>query len=55
MKTIEKGIDELSIDNEEWVAKVTPDRIYSVACHPNETKIVAGAGDKVRWRRLLSW
>lgn len=46
MKTIEKRINDLSIDNEEWIAKVTPDRIYSVACHPSETKMIAGAGDK---------
>lgn len=46
MTTIEKRINGLSIENEEWVAKVTPDRIYSVACHPSETKVIAGAGDK---------
>lgn len=36
----------LSIDKEEWVAKVTPDRIYSVAAHPSESKLIVGAGDK---------
>jgi WD40 repeat protein len=39
-------IQDLSIDKEEWVAKVTPDRIYSVASHPSESKMIACAGDK---------
>jgi hypothetical protein len=39
-------VNELSIDKEEWVAKVTPDRIYSVACHPSESKLICCAGDK---------
>lgn len=43
---IQSKIDDLSIDKEEWVAKVTPDRIYSVATHPCEHKLIACAGDK---------
>ena len=43
---ISKMVDDLSIDNEEWVAKVTPDRIYSVAAHPGSSKLIAAAGDK---------
>ena len=39
-------VDNLSIDKEEWVAKVTPDRIFSVACHPSESKLICCAGDK---------
>jgi len=39
-------IDSLSIDKEEWVCKVTPDRIYSVATHPSESKLICCAGDK---------
>jgi hypothetical protein len=39
-------VNNLSIDKEEWVAKVTPDRIYSVACHPSESKLICCAGDK---------
>jgi hypothetical protein len=39
-------VSNLSIDKEEWVAKVTPDRIYSVACHPSESKLICCAGDK---------
>lgn len=39
-------IDALSIDKEEWVCKVTPDRIYSVATHPSESKLICCAGDK---------
>merc|ERR1712028_190880 len=44
-KVIEK-VEGLSIDNKEWVAKVTPDRIYSVAAHPSESKLICCAGDK---------
>ncbi|KAG7368653.1 WD repeat-containing protein [Nitzschia inconspicua] len=39
-------INGLSIDKEEWVAKVTPDRIYYVTTHPSESKLVCCAGDK---------
>ena len=45
-KEVIEMIDDLSIDNEEWVAKVTPDRIYSVCTHPSESKLICGAGDK---------
>ena len=44
---ITEMVNSLSIDDEEWVAKVTPDRIYSVAAHPSEDKIIACAGDKL--------
>ena len=43
----------LSVDDEEWVAKVTPERIYSVAAHPSEDKIIACAGDK--WGYIGLW
>lgn len=46
-------LDDLSIDEEEWVAKVTPDRIYSVAAHPSEDKLIACAGDK--WGYVGLW
>eukprot|EP00934_Nitzschia_sp_Nitz4_P006647 Nitzschia sp. Nitz4//scaffold65_size103378//75241//77143//NITZ4_004477-RA/size103378-augustus-gene-0.88-mRNA-1//-1//CDS//3329556273//6637//frame0 len=39
-------VQKLSADKEEWVAKVTPDRIYSVAAHPSPHKLLACAGDK---------
>jgi WD40 repeat protein len=29
------------------VAKVTPERIYSVACHPSRDSLIVGAGDKL--------
>ena len=45
-KNLEAKFDALSIDNEEWVAKVVPDRIYSVSAHPSESKLIVGAGDK---------
>ena len=44
--SVESMVQNLSTDNEEWVAKVTPDRIYSVASHPSESKMIACAGDK---------
>jgi hypothetical protein len=43
---LQPKLDALLIDKEEWVAKVTPDRIYSVAAHPSESKLIIGAGDK---------
>lgn len=43
---ITSKVNALSIDKEEWVAKVTPDRIYYVATHPSESKLVCCAGDK---------
>jgi hypothetical protein len=45
-KEVTAMIEDLSIDKEEWVAKVTPDRIYSVATHPSASKLIACAGDK---------
>ena len=39
-------VDRMSVDNEKYVAKVVPDRIYSVAFHPSEHKLIAVAGDK---------
>eukprot|EP00536_Pseudo-nitzschia_multiseries_P016728 jgi/Psemu1/222372/e_gw1.1212.11.1 len=39
-------VEALSIDKEEWVCKVTPDRIYSVVTHPSESKLICCAGDK---------
>jgi hypothetical protein len=45
-KDVAPLINDLSIDKQEWVAKVTPDRIYSVAAHPSETKLIVCAGDK---------
>eukprot|EP00058_Branchiostoma_floridae_P005794 XP_002591282.1 hypothetical protein BRAFLDRAFT_279454 [Branchiostoma floridae] len=38
---------------EERVAKVTPERIFSVAVHPSTTKMLVCAGDK--WGRLGLW
>ena len=37
----------------EQVAKVVPQRIFSVAVHPTESKILALVGDK--WGRLGLW
>ena len=37
----------------EQVAKVVPQRIFSLAVHPTESKVLAFAGDK--WGRLGLW
>lgn len=44
--SLTKKIDALSADDDGNVAKVTPDRIYSVACHPSTDKLIVCAGDK---------
>ena len=45
-KTLQRNLDALTLESDDCVAKVTPDRIYSVTCHPNPNHIVACAGDK---------
>jgi len=51
--TSSKGdLSSLSI-NSEQVAKVVPDRIFSVALHPGGEKLVAAAGDK--WGKVGLW
>lgn len=46
-KNLQGKLNELSVeDADSCVAKVTPERIYSVACHPNPNYIIACAGDK---------
>jgi WD40 repeat protein len=45
--SLSKKIDELSADDEVNVAKVTPDRIYSVTCHPSKEKLIVCGGDKL--------
>ena len=37
-------LDKLSVDKD--IAKVTPDRIYSVVCHPSPDSLIVCAGDK---------
>ena len=44
--SLTKKIDALSVDDDGNVAKVTDDRIYSVACHPSTDKLIVCAGDK---------
>lgn len=39
-------LSKLNVDSEDCVAKVVPDRIYSVAFHPSESKLISCAGDK---------
>ncbi|XP_019622903.1 PREDICTED: WD repeat-containing protein 76-like isoform X2 [Branchiostoma belcheri] len=47
-----KSLQSMTI-SEERVAKVTPERIFSVAVHPSTTKMLVCAGDK--WGRLGLW
>lgn len=44
--SLSQKIPHLSVDDPHCVAKVTPDRIYSVACHPSPDKLMVCAGDK---------
>lgn len=46
IQSLVHNINALSVDDEQNVAKVTPDRIYSVAAHPSSDKLVVCAGDK---------
>ena len=39
-------MQDLGVDDDELVAKVTPDRIYSVAPHPSKNNLIVAAGDK---------
>ena len=46
-KNLQSHLDALSLDDPDTsVAKVVPQRIMSVACHPSPDKIIACAGDK---------
>eukprot|EP00978_Attheya_sp_CCMP212_P047688 scaffold422987_cov55-Attheya_sp.AAC.1 len=42
----ERQIETIRLDDEAAVAKVTPDRIYAMACHPTPHAVLACAGDK---------
>ena len=47
-KALESKVNQLSVNNEALdVAKVTPERIYSVTTHPSASKLIICAGDKV--------
>jgi len=43
---LHKQVHTICADNESDVAKVTPNRIYSVALHPSPSVLIACAGDK---------
>jgi hypothetical protein len=43
---LQTDVDALSLDDEANVAKVVPDRIYSVVCHPSSQHLMVCAGDK---------
>ena len=43
---LQRDVDTLSLDDESNVAKVVPDRIYSVTCHPSSSHLMVCAGDK---------
>lgn len=44
---IRNQIQQLSVDNDDLVAKVTPERIFSVAAHPSKQSLIVCAGDKL--------
>lgn len=47
VKLLRSQIDALSVDDPDTcVAKVTPDRIYSIVCHPSPKAVIVCAGDK---------
>jgi len=46
VSSLSARIGALSVDDENCVSKVVPDRIYSVACHPSPSSLVVCAGDK---------
>mmetsp|Transcript_30453 Transcript_30453/g.62778 ORF Transcript_30453/g.62778 Transcript_30453/m.62778 type:complete len:604 (+) Transcript_30453:193-2004(+) len=46
LEELKSKLREISLDDDTCVAKVTPERIYSVACHPSPHQIIACAGDK---------
>jgi len=43
---LRKEIEMLSVDDQKNVAKVVPERIYSIAVHPSEKDLVVAVGDK---------
>jgi hypothetical protein len=45
--SLQKDVDALSLDDDSNVAKVTPERIYSVECHPSPHCLIVCAGDKL--------
>jgi len=45
--TTKQAIQALSADDDECVAKVCPERLYSMVVHPSTDKLVVCAGDKV--------
>lgn len=46
MTLYQEKFEGVSVDDDKCVAKVTPDRIYSIVCHPSENALIVGAGDK---------
>ena len=51
--SLSSQLESLSLDDPEQVAKVVPERIYSVALHPTHEKTIAVAGDK--WGHIGFW
>ena len=45
-KVIQEKVQRISVNNDQSVAKVTPDRIYSIVCHPSDDALLVCAGDK---------
>lgn len=45
-EALSSAIDALKVDDDACVAKVCPERIYSVAVHPSHSQLIVCAGDK---------
>lgn len=46
MASLSEQVGSLSVEDENCVSKVVPDRIYSIACHPSSSSLIVCAGDK---------
>jgi len=46
-QSLASQLQNLKVDESDIVAKVCPERIYSVTCHPSTSMLVVAAGDKV--------
>lgn len=45
-KVLQENIERISVNDDHCVAKITPDRIYSIVCHPSDDALLVSAGDK---------
>eukprot|EP00127_Corallochytrium_limacisporum_P004782 Clim_evm8s175 gene=Clim_evmTU8s175 len=53
MDLLQKALESMHIPDEKYVEKLTPDRTYSIAYHPDHSKAVVVVGDK--WGKIAFW